>query len=84
MVNGVVSVVADTPVSERWNALKITGNVNNLTITAYKDSLYSQTVGSYSTNTFTISGTGFGVVAAPSLFEDGRTIGSITVKPLGQ
>ena len=84
MVNGVVSVVADTAVSERWNALKITGDVNNLTVTAYKDSLYTQVVGSYQTNTFTISGTGFGVVGAPSLFEDGRTIGSITVKPLGQ
>ena len=84
MVNGVVSVVADTPVSERWNAVKISANLGTLNITAYKDSLYTQTVGTYQNINFNQFGTAYGVLGAPSLFEDGRTIGSIIVKPLGQ
>lgn len=84
MVNGVASVVADTPVSERWNAVKVSATLGTLNITAYKDSLYTQSVGTYQNINFTQYGTAYGVLGAPSLFEDGRTIGALSVKPLGQ
>jgi hypothetical protein len=84
MVNGVVSVVADVPVTERWNAVRVSANLGTLNITAYKDSLYTQTVGTYQNLNFSQFGTSYGVLGAPSQFEDGRTIGAITVKPLGQ
>jgi hypothetical protein len=84
MVNGVFSVVADVQVPERWSAVKISANATTLTVNAYKDSLYANQIGTYTTNAFTATGSGYGVVARPSNFEDGRTIGSLKVLPLGQ
>jgi hypothetical protein len=84
MENGVFSVVSDLEVPERWTGLKVTGSAANLTVTAFKDNAYTQPVGTRTLTNFTTAATGFGVAAIPSLFEDGRTIGSLTVKPLGQ
>jgi hypothetical protein len=84
MVNGVLSVVSDTPVNERWSALKITGDGINLTVRAYNDSLYANQVGTVSFTNTTSVGSGYGIASIPSNFEDGRTIGSIKVLPLGQ
>jgi hypothetical protein len=84
MENGVFSVVRDIEVPERWTGLKVTGSAINLTATAYKDNSYTQQVGTTTVSTFTTGGTGFGVAGISSNFEDERTIGSITVKPLGQ
>jgi hypothetical protein len=84
MVNGVFSVVADVQVPERWSAVKMSANATTLTVNAYTDSLYTNQIGTYTTNAFTATGSGYGVVARPSNFEDGRTIGSLKVLPLGQ
>ena len=84
MVNGVFSVVSSVQVPARWSALKVVGNLNTLSVTAYTDSLYTNSIGSLTTNEFLATGTGYGVVSRPSNFEDGRTIGSIKVKALGQ
>jgi hypothetical protein len=84
MVNGVLSVVSDTAVNERWSALKITGQGVNVTVRAYNDSLYANQIGTVSFTNTTATGTGYGVVSIPSNFEDGRSIGSIKVLPLGQ
>lgn len=84
MVNGVFSVVADVAVPERWSAVKISATGPSLTVRAFTDSLYTNQIGTYSNNSFFATGTGYGVVARPSNFEDGRTIGSLLVKPLGQ
>jgi hypothetical protein len=62
----------------------VTGNSNNITATAYKDSLYANQVGSVSFSSLSATGTGYGIIGLPSNFEDGRTIGSIKVKALGQ
>jgi len=83
MTNGVVSVVSDTQVNERWNAVKISGVNDTISITAYKDSLYTQQVGSVSVTNNLVS-TNYGLVGAPSNYEDGRNIGSIQVKAYGQ
>ena len=84
MVNGVFSVVADVQVPARWSAVKISATATSLTVNAYTDSLYTNQIGTYTTNAFTATGTGYGVVSRPSNFEDGRTIGSLKVLPLGQ
>jgi len=84
MVNGVFSVVADVSVPERWSAVKVSASSNSLTVRAFTDSIYTNQIGTYSTTSFFETGTGYGVVARPSNFEDGRTIGSLFVKPLGQ
>jgi len=84
MVDGVFSVVADVAVPERWSAVKVSALNNSLTVTAFTDSLYTNQIGTYSTNAFFETGTGYGVVSRSSNFEDGRTIGSLFVKPLGQ
>jgi hypothetical protein len=84
MVNGVLSVVADVAVPDRWSAVKVSATSTSLTVRAFTDSLYTNQIGSYSTNSFFETGTGYGVVSRPSNFEDGRTIGSLFVKPLGQ
>jgi hypothetical protein len=84
MVNGVFSVVADVAVPDRWSAVKISATGPSLTVRAFTDSLYTNQIGTYSNNSFFSTGTGYGVVARPSNFEDGRTIGSLLVKPLGQ
>jgi hypothetical protein len=84
MVNGVFSVVADVAVPDRWSAIKISATGPSLTVRAFTDSLYTNQIGTYSNNSFFATGTGYGVVARPSNFEDGRTIGSLLVKPLGQ
>jgi hypothetical protein len=84
MENGVFSVVGSTEVPARWSALKVTGNANTLTATAYTDSLYSNAIGTFTTTAFLAPGTGYGVVSRPSNFEDGRTIGSLKVKAIGQ
>jgi hypothetical protein len=84
MVDGVFSVVASVEVPSRWTAVKISADTTTLTVNAYTDSLYANQIGTYTTNTFFATGTGYGVVARSSNFEDGRTIGSLSVKPLGQ
>jgi hypothetical protein len=84
MVNGVFSVVESVQVPDRWSAVKISANGTNMTVNAYTDSLYTNQIGTYTTSEFLATGTGYGVVARPSNFEDGRTIGSLIVKPLGQ
>ena len=84
MENGVFSVVGSVQVPARWSAVKVVGNVNSLTATAYTDSLYTNAIGTFTTNDFLATGTGYGVVSRQSNFEDGRTIGSIKVKALGQ
>ena len=84
MVDGVFSVVDSIQVPDRWSAVKITGNSTTLTVDAYTDSLYANKIGTYTTSAFLATGTGYGVVARASNFEDGRSIGSLIVKPLGQ
>lgn len=84
MVNGVFSVVSSVEVPSRWSALKISAQTTNLTVTAYSDSLYTAQVGVLSTSVFNSVGTGYGIMARDSNYEDGRTIGSLLVKPLGQ
>ena len=84
MVDGVFSVVGSVEVPSRWSAVKVVGNLNSLTATAYTDSLYTNAIGTFSTNTFISAGTGYGVMSRASNFEDARTIGSIKVKALGQ
>jgi hypothetical protein len=84
MENGVFSVVDSVQVPARWSAVKVVGNLNTLTATAYTDSLYTNAIGTFTTNSFLATGTGYGVVSRASNFEDGRTIGSIKVKALGQ
>jgi hypothetical protein len=84
MVDGVFSVVSSVEVPSRWSAVKVVGNLNTLTATAYTDSLYTNAIGTFTTNTFTSAGTGYGVMSRASNFEDARTIGSIKVKALGQ
>jgi hypothetical protein len=84
MVDGVFSVVDSIQVNDRWSAVKISANGTTMTVDAYTDSLYANKIGTYTTSAFTSPGTGYGVVARASNFEDGRTIGSLSVKPLGQ
>lgn len=84
MTNGVVSVLSDTQVNERWNAVKISGLDNTVSITAYKDAAYTQQVGNVVTLTNSVAEGNYGIVGAPSNFEDGRNIGSIKVKAYGQ
>jgi hypothetical protein len=84
MIDGVFSVVDSIQVPDRWSAVKITGNSTTLTVDAYTDSLYANKIGTYTTSAFLATGTGYGVVARASNFEDGRSIGSLIVKPLGQ
>lgn len=84
MEAGTLSVVRDIDVGQRWSAVKISALNTSLTVTAYTDSLYTQVAGTYTTDAFTSAGTKFGVVSKQSLFEDGRTIGSLKVLPLGQ
>lgn len=82
MVGGVLSN-QDIQTTERWNALKVTGLDNTLTINAYKDINYTQLVKS-TTVTNTYSAGKYGIIGAPSVYEDGRNIGSIQVKAFGQ
>jgi hypothetical protein len=82
MTNGVLSN-QDFETTERWNALKVTGVDNTLSINAYKDINYTQLVRS-ATVTNTVSAGNYGIIGAPSIFEDGRNIGSIQVKAFGQ
>jgi hypothetical protein len=83
MVNGVFSVVQDIPVNRRWNALKVTASGVTLAINVYGDAAYTDLVGSANV-TNGIAGTAYGVMAAPSLYEDGRNIGAMKVKAIGQ
>jgi hypothetical protein len=80
---GTISVVSDTPVNERWTALKATRINNVISITAYNNNAYTGQVGT-ATVSSTSAGTGYGIIGAPSNFEDGRNIGSISVKAYGQ
>lgn len=77
---GVLSVVSDTEVTERWNAVTLSKTGGSITIKAYKDSAYTQQVGSNVTVASTSAATGYGILGAPSVYEDGRNIGSIEVK----
>lgn len=78
--NGTISVVSDTQVTERWNALTATKTANSITIKAFKDVAYTQQVGSNVTVASTSAATGYGILGAPSNYEDGRNIGSVEVK----
>ena len=82
MTAGVLSY-QDIEVTERWNALKVTGLGITLSINAYKDAGYTQLVKTTSV-TNTVSATQYGIIGAPSIYEDGRDIGSIQVKAYGQ
>jgi hypothetical protein len=82
MLAGVLSY-QDIEVTERWNALKVTGLGVTLSINAYKDAGYTQLVKTTSV-TNSISATQYGIIGAPSIYEDGRDIGSIQVKAYGQ
>jgi hypothetical protein len=73
----------DIETTERWNALKVTGIGVTLTINAYKDAGYTQLVKTTSV-TSDVSATNYGIIGAPSIYEDGRDIGSIQVKAYGQ
>ena len=82
MLAGVLSY-QDIEVTERWNALKVTGLGITLSINAYKDANYTQLVKTTSVTNST-SATQYGIIGAPSIYEDGRDIGSIQVKAYGQ
>jgi hypothetical protein len=82
MTGGVLST-QDFETTERWNALKVTGTNVTLSINAYKDINYTQLVRSVSV-TNAVSEGKYGIIGAPSNYEDGRDIGSIQVKALGQ
>jgi hypothetical protein len=82
MTGGVLSN-QDFQTTERWNALKVTGSNVTLSINAYKDINYTQLVRS-ATVTNAVSAGKYGIIGAPSVYEDGRDIGSIQVKALGQ
>lgn len=82
MLAGVLSY-QDIEVTERWNALKVTGLGITLSINAYKDAGYTQLVKTTSVTNST-SATQYGIIGAPSIYEDGRDIGSIQVKAYGQ
>lgn len=82
MTAGVLSY-QDIEVTERWNALKVTGLAVTLSINAYKDANYTQLVKTTSV-TNSVSATQYGIIGAPSIYEDGRDIGSIQVKAYGQ
>ena len=82
MLAGVLSY-QDIEVTERWNALKVTGLGITLSINAYKDANYTQLVKTTSV-TNAVSATQYGIIGAPSIYEDGRDIGSIQVKAYGQ
>jgi hypothetical protein len=82
-MTGGVLTTQDIQTTERWNALKVTGFNVTLTINAYKDINYTQLVKTTSvTNAF--SAGKYGIIGAPSVYEDGRNIGSIQVKAFGQ
>jgi hypothetical protein len=83
MSGGVVSVLSDTQVSSRWNAITATLDGPTLSVTAYSDSTYTTVVGTAS-QTISGAGTGFGIASSPSNFEDGRTLGSLLITPKGQ
>ena len=82
MTAGVLSY-QDIETTERWNALKVTGLGVTLSINAYKDANYTQLVKT-TTVTNDISATQYGIIGIPSVYEDGRDIGSIQVKAYGQ
>jgi hypothetical protein len=73
----------DIETTERWNALKVTGLGVTLSINAYKDAGYTQLVKT-TTATVDVSASNYGIIGAPSIYEDGRDIGSIQVKAYGQ
>jgi hypothetical protein len=83
MENGVFSVIQDIQTSRRWNALKATVTTNNLTVSAYANSTYTDLVQTASA-TVSLANTAYGIIGAPSLYEDGRNIGAIQVKAIGQ
>jgi hypothetical protein len=83
MSGGVATVLSDTQVSARWNAIKATLDGPTLSVTAYSDSTYTTVVGTAS-QSIAGAGTGFGVASSASNFEDGRTIGSLLITPKGQ
>ena len=83
MSGGVATVLSDTQVSSRWNAIKATLDGPTLSVTAYSDSTYTTVVGTAS-QSIAGAGTGFGIASSPSNFEDGRTIGSLLITPKGQ
>lgn len=83
MSGGVATVLSDTQVSSRWNAIVATLEGATLSVTAYSDSTYTTVVGTASQAIFS-AGTGFGIASSQSNFEDGRTIGSLLITPKGQ
>jgi len=83
MSGGVATVLSDTQVSSRWNAVVATLEGAALSVTAYSDSTYTTVVGTASQQ-ITGAGTGFGIASSASNFEDGRTLGSLLITPKGQ
>lgn len=82
MVNGVITNT-DIETGQRWNAIKVTGVGITLSINVYSDAAYTQLVKTTSVSNAT-SASSYGIIAAPSIYEDGRNIGAIKVKAFGQ
>ncbi len=82
MVNGVVTNT-DIETTERWNALKLSGNQISMVLNVYKDTNYTQLVKTHSF-TNTSGSTNYGIIGAPSNYEDGRDIGLVEAKAFGQ
>jgi hypothetical protein len=82
MEGGVIRVVKDVEVNQRFSALQVSGDISGYTINAYSDNNYSTLVSTTTQAPVTL-GTSFGIVGSGSAFEDGTTIGAINVKQLG-
>lgn len=82
MEGGVARVVRDVQVSERFVSLEVSGSPSGLTIKAFTDNNYTNLLTTITEAPVTL-GTSFGIVGSGSAFEEGNTIGAISVKQLG-
>jgi hypothetical protein len=82
MEGGVIRVVKDVEVNQRFTALQVSGDISGYTINAYSDNNYVNVVATTTQEPVTL-GTSFGIVGSGSAFEEGTTIGAISVKQLG-
>ena len=82
MEGGVIRVVKDVEVNQRFTALQVSGDISGYTINAYSDNNYANLVSTTTQAPVTL-GTSFGIVGSGSAFEEGTTIGAISVKQLG-
>jgi hypothetical protein len=82
MEGGVIRVVKDVEVNQRFTALQVSGDISGYTINAYSDNNYANLVSTTTQAPITL-GTSFGIVGTGSAFEEGTTIGAISVKQLG-